>query len=181
MTTSTISTTNEYVQLLLTDKAGLESKITNLVEEQLKDCDEAADELNLIAKVIDYALSIRSRCSFEVRDPLIRGYKRFCSIEDYKQRDDDYAYLEAAESEGVVWWDDTEFSGAFSWYGCPEVSVEVEGLTKDASEEAQTLWDALRREQQHQEQLDWKRQRLEHAQRELLKLQEELAAAETNA
>ena len=173
---------NIYEQMLLTDKVALESKIANLLEEQLNNSSEATDALNQIAKVIKYSLSIYCRCSFEVQDPLISGYKRFCSIEDYKQRSEDYYYLEEAGREGVVWWDDTEFPGSFSWdERHPEVSVEVLGLTEDASEEAKTLWEAQSKEQERQEQLDWKRKRLERAQKELLELQAELSAAEATA
>jgi hypothetical protein len=182
MTTSTISTTNEYVQLLLTDKAGLESKISNLVEEQLNSNDEAEGELDLIAKVIDYSFTIKDTCYFLIDCPSLNGEKAFSSVEAYKEKDDFYT-AEAAENDGVEWDGGMGINpyGSFSWDNCPEVSVEVEGLTEDAGEEAKTLWDALRTEQQHQEQLDWKRQRLERAQRELLELQAELAAAETNA
>jgi hypothetical protein len=172
--------TNIYEQLLLTDKAALESKIANLVAQKLKDCEEAEEELILISKVIDFSMDIEASCSFEVDCPVLSATKNFCSVEDYKDRDH-YETAEDAECDGISWDADTN-DGSFSWDGCPSVSVEVEGLTEDASEEAKTLWDTLRREQQHQKQLDWKRKRLEETQKELLKLQADLAAAaETNA
>ena len=179
MTTSTIKTTNEYVQLLLTDKAGLVSKITNLVEEQLNNNKEAKRELNLIAEVIDYSFTIKETCSFEVEYPTLYGERVFSSVEKYEEKENWWT-AEEAEEEGVEW-DRNYFYGSFSWDGCPEVSVEVEGLTNNAPEEAKTLWEAQSKEQERQQQLDWKRERLERAQRELLELQAELAAAETNA
>ena len=176
-----ISTTNEYELLLLTDKAGLESKISNLVGEQLNNNEEAKRELNLIAKVIDYCFTIKDTCSFEIDYPSLYGEQKFSSVEKYKERDD-YWTAEEAEGEGVEWdGDGINPYGSFIWSGCPEVSVEVAGLTEDASEEAKTLWDALCEEQKRQEQLDWKREQLKRIQKQLLELQAELAAAETNA
>lgn len=173
--------TNVYEQMLLNDKTALESKIANLVEEQLNNNAAAEAELNLVSKVIDYAYAIKDTCSFEVDDPHIRGYKHFGSIEDYKEREDLYDFTDAAENDGVVWWDDTAFPGSFSWDGRPEVCVRVKGLTEDASKEAKTLWEAQRTEGQRQEQLVWKRKQLEEAQKQLLKLQAELSAAEATA
>lgn len=172
--------TNIYEQMLLTDKAALESKITSLVEDKLNSNKEAEEELNLISKVIDYSLYIKDTCSFEVDYPYFNGERTFGSVEDYQERDDYYS-AEEAERYGVQWDGDTEFSGSFSWDGCPSVSVEVEGLTEDASEEAKTLWEAQSKEQERQDRLDWKRQRLEQAQKQLLELQAEIAAAEANA
>lgn len=172
---------NIYEQMLLTDKAALESKISNLVKEQLNSNEKAAEELNLISKVIDYDFTITDTCSFEVDYPHIRGEKDFGSIEDYQKRDQHH-YDDAVEAEsgGVSWDGATDFYGSFSWDGCPSVSVEVEGLTEDASEEAKTLWEAQSNEQERQDRLDWKRQRMEQTQKQLLELQAEVAAAEAN-
>jgi len=172
---------NAYEEMLLTDKSALESKISNLVKEQLNNCEEAEEELNLISRVIDYSFTITDTCSFEVDYPSLNGERTFGSVEDYLERDTDYYSAEEAEGDGVAWDGDTEFSGSFSWDGCPSVSVEVEGLTEDASEEAKTLWEAQSKEQERQDRLDLKRQRLEQAQKQLLELQAELAAAEANA
>jgi hypothetical protein len=169
-----------YEQLLLTDKATLESKIKHLVDKKLNNNAEAADELNLIAKVIDYTFVIEAECSFQVDCSHLRGQKTFGSIEAYEERDC-YEDAEEAEMNGVSWNGDTEFGGSFTWDGCPSVSVEVEGLTKDASEEAKTLWEAQSNAEQRQKQLKLKRQRLERAERELLVLQAELSAAEETA
>jgi len=171
---------NIYEQMLLTDKAALETKITNLIEEKLNNNNEVDLELDLIAEVIDYSYTITDTCSFEVDYPSINGEKTFRSVEDYQERDDYYT-AEEAEKYGVQWDGDTEFCGSFSWDGCPSVSVEVEGLTEDASEEAKTLWEQQSNAERRQAQLDWKRERLEQAQKELLELQADLAAAEANA
>jgi hypothetical protein len=170
---------NAYEQLLLNDKTALESKIRNLVEQKLNDCEEAEEALDLISKVIDFSMDIEVSCSFEVDCPLLTATKNFGSVEDYKGRDH-YETAEDAECDGISWDADTN-DGSFSWNGRPSVSVEVEGLTEDASEEAKTLWEAQRQAKENQRQLDWKRKRLEQAQKELLKLQADLAAAETNA
>lgn len=170
---------NVYEQMLITNKSALESKITGLVEKQLKDCDEAEEELNLISKIIDFSIDIEASCSFEIDCPVLTATKNFGSVEDYKERDH-YETAEEAECDGISWDADTN-DGCFSWNGRPSVSVEVLGLTEHASEEAKTLWEAQSKEQEHQAQLDWKRKRLERAQKELLKLQAELSAAEATA
>lgn len=170
---------NIYEQLLLNDKTALESKIKNLVEQKLNDCEEAEEELDLISKIIDFSMDIGVSCSFEVDCPVLTATKTFDSVEDYKDRDH-YETAEDAECDGISWDADTN-EGSFYWSGRPSVSVEVEGLTEHASEEAKTLWEAQSKEQERQERLDWKRQRLEQTQKQLLELQAEIAAAEANA
>jgi len=172
--------TNTYEQMLLNDKAALETKISNLLEQKLNNNNEVDLELDLIAEVIDYSYTITETCSFDVDYPYIKGEQTFRSVEDYHTREDYYTAAEA-QNYGVDWDGDTEFPGSFSWDGCPEVSVEVDGLTEDASEEAKTLWEQQSKAEQQREQLDWKRKRLERAQKELLELQADLAAAEANA
>jgi len=171
---------NIYEQMLLNDKAALGTKITNLLEQKLNNNHEMDVELDLIAEVIDYSYTITDTCSFEVDYPYMYGEKTFRSVEDYQERLNYYT-AEKAEKCGVAWDGDAEFSGLFSWDGCPSVSVEVDGLTEDASEEAKTLWEQQSEAKRRQEKLDWKRERLERAQKELLELQAELAAAEANA
>ena len=168
---------NTYEQLLLTDKSGLEVKITNLIKEQLNNNEGAGRELNLIANTIDYYVEIAETCSFEVEYPLLTATKIFGSVEDFQEREH-YATAEDAEFKGGISWDADTNEGYFSWDDCPSVSVEVLGLTEDASDEARNLWEAQREAEERQERLDWKRKRLEQAQKELLKLQAELTAAE---
>ena len=124
-------------------------------------------------------MDIGVSCSFEVDCPVLTATKTFDSVEDYKDRDH-YETAEDAECDGISWDADTN-EGSFYWSGRPSVSVEVEGLTEHASEEAKTLWEAQSKEQERQERLDWKRQRLEQTQKQLLELQAEIAAAEANA
>jgi len=173
--------TNIYEELLLNDKAALETKITNLLEQKLNNNNEVDLELNLIAEVIDYSYTITDTCSFEVDYPSLNGEKTFRSVEKYQERRKNYYTAEEAEGDRVAWDGDASFCGSFSWDDCPDVSVEVEGLTEDASEEAKTLWEQQTKAEQQREQLDWKRKLLERAKKELLELQADLAAAEANA
>ena len=122
---------NIYEQLLLNDKTALESKIKNLVEQKLNDCEEAEEELDLISKIIDFSMDIGVSCSFEVDCPVLTATKTFDSVEDYKDRDH-YETAEDAECDGISWDADTN-EGSFYWSGRPSVSVEVEGLTEHAS------------------------------------------------
>lgn len=171
---------NIYEQMLLTDKEAMETKISNLLEDKLNGNADAEAELNLISKVIDFRVNIEDTCCFEYDYPSISGKMSFDSLDEYEERED-YFYADDASRKGVEWNECYDGGGSFSWDGCPEVSVEVRGLTEDASEEAKTLWDAQSEEQERQEQLAWKRQRLELAQKELLELQAELSAAEATA
>jgi len=179
---------NIYEQLLLNDRAELETKITNLVMEKLIYNKETKQELDLIAEVIDYSYTITNTCYYEVDCSHLVGEMTFGSIEDYQKRDTHYYNAEAAAYDGVEWFENYAFPGSFSWDGDPYVSVEVEGLTEDASEEAKTLWEqqseAEKRHRQlkkTREQLERKRQELEQTKKELLELQADLAAAEANA
>jgi hypothetical protein len=171
---------NTYEKMLISNKALLEKEIALQVEHQIKAGLEKSWILEEVAKVIDYTFMIEEECSFQVDCSHLRGQKTFGSIEAYEERDC-YEDAEEAEMNGVSWNGDTEFGGSFTWDGCPSVSVEVEGLTKDASEEAKTLWEAQSNAEQRQKQLKLKRQRLERAERELLLLQAELSAAEETA
>lgn len=172
---------NIYEQMLLNDKAALESKITNLVEEQLNNEYRAKEELDVIAKVIDYSLNITETCCWEVDNPIVSGEITFSSVGDYLDKEEYWSAVEA-EDGGVSWdCDIQDCNGSFSWDFCPSVSVEVLGLTEDASDEARTLWEAQSKAEEDRQKLDWKRKRLEQKQRELLELQAELSAAEANA
>ena len=170
---------NAYEHLLLTDKKELEDKIASLVKQQLNEEEGATKELEEIARTIKYYVSIEDACSYEVDYPHMRGSKSFSCVEDYQERCTyDLAYQ--AEDDGVRWNDDPSFEGCFSWDQRPSVSVEVEELTEDASAEASMLWKAQEEQKREQKQLDWKRQHLEQAHRQLLQLQEEIAAAEAS-
>jgi len=179
---------NDYEQMLLDDRAELETKITNLLLEKLICNNETKEELDLIAEVIDYSYTITKTCSYEVDCPHLVGEITFSSIEDYQKRNTHYYNAEAAAYDGVKWSENYAFPGSFTWDGYPCVSVEVEGLTEDASEEAKTLWEQQSKaEKRHRqlkrtrEQLGRKRQELEQTKKELLKLQADLAADEANA
>jgi len=166
---------NIYEQMLLNDKAALETKITNLIEEKLKNNKEAEEELDLISKVIEFGVEIEDTCSFEYDYSNLTGKMTFDELDDYENRED-YFYADDAANKGVEWDGCYDGGGTFSWDGCPEVSVKVFGVTEDASEEAWNLCQA----EEEQKRLERKRQRVEEAQKELLELQADLAAAEAN-
>ena len=167
---------NDYEKLLLADRKALETKIANLLEEKLNNNYKAEAELDLIAEVINYCCEIEDTCSFEYDSPYMDGKMTFDSVEEYESKGDFY-YADEAANKGVEWSNCADGWGTFSWDDCPSVSVEVLGLTEDSSDEARNLWEA----QERQERLDWKRKQLEQAQKELLKLQAELTAAEATA
>ena len=174
---------NIYEQMLLTDKSALSDKIRNLVEEQLNNynCNSAKEELDLIAKVIDFSYTITDTCSFGVEHPRIYGDKSFGSIEDYDERDHHYEDAEEAEGDGVSWDGETDLFGTFGWDNCPEVSVMINGVTKYASKESKTLWEEKCKQLQAHDVLKQKHQRLALLEKQLLELQAEIAAAEGNA
>lgn len=169
--------TNIYEQLLLTDKAALETKIEGLYEDLLNGEQQAQAVIDEIKQVIEFELEIKDKCCFTIDEPYICGSAIFSSLEDYAERDT-YCYADEADKKGNVDWDGcSDGEGTMEWFCDPSVSVDVYGLTEDASEDAQTLWEA----QQIKKQLDWKQQQLEQAQRELLNLQAKLAIKEATA
>jgi len=174
---------NIYEQMLLTDKSALSDKIRNLVEEQLNNynCDSAKDELDLIAKVINFSYTISDTCSFSDVPGRPIGYKTFGSIEDYEERDQHYEDHEEAEGDGVLWDEEDDFCGTFDWDNCPKVSVMINGMTKDASKASKTLWEDKCKQLQAQFVLEQKHQRLTLLEKQLLELQAEIDAAEGNA
>jgi hypothetical protein len=156
---------NIYEQLLLTDKTALELKITNLVKKQLNDCDdEAKEELNQIAKVIDYSVDIDACCTHEIDSPVMSGTKNFDSVEDYLDRDHHYDYADEAAKDGIQW-DSNPYEGSFSWDDYPSVSAKVLGLTEHSSDEAKNLWGQLKEQENREQELVAKRRQLERAQK----------------
>jgi len=131
---------NLYEQLLLNDAATLERKIYKLVDGAVWNNFKTEKRLELIAKVIDFSYTIDDECLFDGEYSSVCGSKTFYSIEEYNSRKE-YDNAEEAEQDGIEWNDaPTGSSGLFSWVMSPEVSVEIYGLTEDASEEAKDLW-----------------------------------------
>ena len=168
---------NKYEEMLLNEAENLKRKISNLVEILLQTDGEADEELKQISKVIEFSVEITDKCSFEVDEPYIEGEKTFCSVDDYCNKED-YFFADDAVSDGVDFDGSDCSAGSLSWNDMPSVSVEWVGLSEDASEEAQTLWDAFCAQKRRQEQLAFTQQRLEAAQKQLAQLQAEVAAAE---
>jgi len=170
---------NTYEQLLLNDKAELESKIAFLVEEQLNNnCPQEKGLLSAISTVINFSYEIKETCSFDMNCQSVTGQKLFSSIEEYIERDHHYESAEEAEQDEVEWDEEFDLCGSFGWDNNPTVIVKIEGLTQLASIEAQGIWAAQTKDQNNQKQLRLKRQKLEQLYKTLHALQGEIATYE---
>jgi hypothetical protein len=173
---------NDHEKLLLINKVELENKISNLVERQLNNDDEAGRLLDEISASIRYEVRITDRCNLELIEPLLTGKKHFSSLAEYKNaRDTDYDYAVDAENDGVEWEGDYTEQGAFRWHNSPCVRVVCFGLAEDASEEAKMFWLSIRNQDKEMKELNCKRQELDNLKKKLLMLEVEIANTEATS
>jgi len=148
---------NEYELMLLRDEEALEETIKGLIEKVIKSQDEQAKaELSTIAKTISFDVSIECEAYFEPHANTLNATASFRSIEDFENADGySVGYSYDFENEYDISWDDDCGYGDFSLEkSSADVSVEVDGLTDDASDELkekykkakEKYWDKMEKE-----------------------------------
>ena len=148
---------NEYELMLLRNEEALEETIKGLIEKVIKSQDEEAKAaLSTIAKTISFDVSIDCEAYFEPQATTLNATASFSSIEDFEDADaycDGYSH--DFENEYNLSWDDDCGYGDFSLEkSSADVSVEIDGLTDNASDELEDAykkarekyWDARQKE-----------------------------------
>ena len=129
---------NAYESMLLTDAAKLEQTIEDLISKSINDDADAKGELVKAEAVIDFCYNIKTGVSFTPEEKTLYSTATFDSINkfnDAAEEEDGYSY--DFENEYGLTWDDDCSYGEFELDKTDtKVSVDINGLTENASQEA---------------------------------------------
>ena len=135
---------NEYELMLLRNTDALEENIKSLIYKVIKSQDEEAKvELSTIEKTIRFDVDIECEAYFQPNTNTLNATASFSSIKRFEDADrycDGYSH-DFENQYDINWGDDCSF-GHFSLdKSSVNVSVEIDGLTNDASEELVTAYE----------------------------------------
>lgn len=129
---------NAYESMLLTDAANLEQTIEDLISKSINDDADAKEELVKVEAVIDFDYEISADVTFCPSSTTLYSTATFESItkfNDAAEEEDGYSY--DFENEYGLTWDDDCSYGEFELDKTDtKVSVDINGLTENASQEA---------------------------------------------
>lgn len=129
---------NEYELMLLRDRTALEETIKGFMHKVIKSQDEEAKaELSKIEKTISFDADIQCEAYFEPHANTLNATASFSSIKSFEDADE-YCdgYSHDFENQYDITWDDDCGYGDFSLEkSSVDISVDINGLTNDASEE----------------------------------------------
>lgn len=160
--------------MLLRDEDALEETIKGLVEKIIKSQDgEAREELSTIEKTINVSVSIACEANFEPDTSTLSARASFESFEEFEDADDFcFGYSHDFENQYDIRWDDECGYGTFALdKSSVDVSVEIDGLTEDASDELKSGFEKAREKY-------WDAKQKEIATERVEKLRKELESAE---
>ena len=130
---------NAYESMLLTDAANLEQTIEDLISKSINDDDDAKGELVKVEAVIDFDYEISADVTFCPSSTTLYSTATFDSIQkfnDAEEEEDGYSY-DFENEYGLTWDDDCSYGEFELDKRDTKVSVDINGLTDNASEEAQ--------------------------------------------
>ena len=125
--------------MLLTDAAKLEQTIEDLISKSINDDTDAKGELVKVEEVIDFDYEISADVTFCPSASTLYSTATFNSIQkfnDAAEEEDGYSY-DFENEYGLTWDDDCSYGEFELDKRDTEVSVDINGLTDNASEEAQ--------------------------------------------
>ena len=135
---------NEYELMLLRDRTALEETIKGLIYKVIKSQDEEAKaELSTIKKTIRFDVDIKCEAYFEPHANTLNATALFSSIKEFEDADE-YCdgYSHDFENQYYITWDDDCGYGDFSLEkSSANVSVDIDGLTTNASKELVTAYE----------------------------------------
>ena len=165
---------NEYELMLLRNKEALEETITGLIFKVIKSQDEEAKvELSTIEKTIRFDVDIECEAYFEPHANTLNATASFSSIEKFENADEYCVGLaHDFENEYDITWDDDAGYGDFSLEkSSVSVSVDIDGLSKNASDELVIAYEKRCNEL-------YKKMKKERAAERIEELQKELEVAQ---
>ena len=129
---------NAYESMLLTDAAKLEQTIEDLISKSINDDADAKGELVKVEAVIDFDYEISADVTFCPSSTTLYSTATFDSItkfNDAAEEEDGYSY-DFENEYGLTWDDDCSYGEFELDKRDTKVSVDINGLTKNASQEA---------------------------------------------
>ena len=129
---------NAYESMLLTDAANLEKTIEDLISKSINDDADAKGELVKVEAVIDFDYEISADVTFCPSSTTLYSTATFDSItkfNDAAEEEDGYSY-DFENEYGLTWDDDCSYGEFELDKRDTKVSVDINGLTENASQEA---------------------------------------------
>ena len=129
---------NAYESMLLTDAANLEQTIEDLISKSINDDADAKGELVKVEAVIDFDYEISADVTFCPSSTTLYSTATFDSItkfNDAAEEEDGYSY-DFENEYGLTWDDDCSYGEFELDKRDTKVSVDINGLTENASQEA---------------------------------------------
>jgi len=167
---------NAYESMLLTDAAALETTIESLIDKCINEDADAKGELVKVEAVIDFDYEIKTDVTFTPSANTLYSTATFESINEFNDAaEDEDGYSYDFENQYGISWDDDCTYGEFQLdKRDTQISVDINGLTENASEEAKDGYLAVLMVKRNAE--DKKRQEevVERLRKQLQQAEEEL-------
>jgi hypothetical protein len=167
---------NAYESMLLTDAANLEQTIEDLISKSINDDADAKGELVKVEAVIDFDYEISADVTFCPSSTTLYSTATFDSItkfNDAAEEEDGYSY--DFENEYGLTWDDDCSYGEFELDKTDtKVSVDINGLTENASQEAKDGYLAVLMVKRNEEERKQQEELVERLRKQLKEAEEKL-------
>tara|TARA_A100001201_G_scaffold79854_1_gene71322 strand:+ start:646 stop:1158 length:513 start_codon:yes stop_codon:yes gene_type:complete len=167
---------NAYESMLLTDAANLEKTIEDLISKSINDDADAKGELVKVEAVIDFDYEISADVTFCPSSTTLYSTATFDSItkfNDAAEEEDGYSY--DFENEYGLTWDDDCSYGEFELDKTDtKVSVDINGLTENASQEAKDGYLAVLMVKRNEEERKQQEELVERLRKQLKAAEEKL-------
>ena len=167
---------NAYESMLLTDAANLEQTIEDLISKSINDDADAKGELVKVEAVIDFDYEISADVTFCPFSTTLYSTATFDSItkfNDAAEEEDGYSY--DFENEYGLTWDDDCSYGEFELDKTDtKVSVDINGLTENASQEAKDGYLAVLMVKRNEEDRKAQEELVERLRKQLKEAEEKL-------
>ena len=128
---------NATEQRLFSDKAALEKDIEKMVWNAINGEQGANEVLAATSFIIDFDVEITCEASFNPYQTTLYSTATFDNLLDFIEADDEDGYSTEFEDRNGISWDDDCTSGEIEYdKDDAKVSITINGLGRDASEEA---------------------------------------------
>ena len=167
---------NAYESMLLTDAANLEKTIEDLISKSINDDADAKGELVKVEAVIDFDYEISADVTFCPSSTTLYSTATFDSItkfNDAAEEEDGYSY-DFENEYGLTWDDDCSYGEFELDKRDTKVSVDINGLTENASQEAKDGYLAVLMVKRNEEERKQQEELVERLRKQLKAAEEKL-------
>lgn len=164
----------KYEEMFFNDKEALEKLIIELIGKCYEENEEAEKQLAEIKEQVDYSYAISASAEFTLDYNTSDATAEFTDIEDFREfkAKEDEKWLIVSDLD--KWCDFERIEMGELSIGCPEISVEFDGVSDTASTEAQLKMEEFYKVQRKEFILSQTTQRLEEAKQQITKLQAQI-------